>query len=362
MDQQKLGRLLAAMKEADMPQLVLSDTYAIAYLTGHYFYPGERLLALCLFADGNHKLVLNRLFPAPEDHDYTVVWYEDTQDSPAVLASCLHPDQICGIDKTFAAGFLLRLQELGAASRFVNGSLLLDAVRQIKDEQEQEKMRISSKLNDRVMEALVPLAAQGLTEEELTARCRALYKEMGAEGVSFPPITSYGKNAADPHHEGDTTRGKRGDCVVLDIGGMKNGYASDMTRTVFLGEVSPRAREIYEVVLEANLRGIRAAKPGARMCDVDRAARDYITEKGFGPYFTHRTGHSIGMEDHEAGDVSSVNTQVIRPGQCFSVEPGIYIPEEGIGVRIEDLVLITEDGCEVLNSYPKELTVLPFEE
>ena len=111
MDQQKLGRVLAAMKQAGMPQLVLSDTHSIAYLTGHYFYPGERLLALCLYVDGNHKLVLNRLFPAPADPDFTVVWYEDTQDSPAVLASCLNPQQICGIDKTFAAGFLLRLQE-----------------------------------------------------------------------------------------------------------------------------------------------------------------------------------------------------------------------------------------------------------
>ena len=116
----------------------------------------------------------------------------------------------------------------------------------------------------------------------------------------------------------------------------------------------------YEIVKEANLRGIAAAKPGARMCDVDKAARDYITEKGFGKYFTHRTGHSIGLEVHEAGDVSAVNEAVIRPGQCFSVEPGIYIPEEGIGVRIEDLVFITEDGCEVLNHYPKDLTVVPF--
>lgn len=265
MDQQKLGRVLTAMKQAGMPQLVLSDTHSIAYLTGHYFYPGERLLALCLYVDGNHKLVLNRLFPAPDDSDFTVVWYEDTQDSPAVLASCLNPQQICGIDKTFAAGFLLRLQELGAASRFVNGSLLLDAVRQIKDEQEQEKMRVSSRLNDRVMEALIPLTAKGLTEEELTARCRALYKEMGADGVSFPPITSYGKNAADPHHEGDATHGKRGDCVVLDIGGMKDGYASDMTRTVFLGEVSPRAVKFTKWCSKPTCAGFARPNP-ARGC------------------------------------------------------------------------------------------------
>lgn len=104
-----------------------------------------------------------------------------------------------------------------------------------------------------------------------------------------------------------------------------------------------------------------AAKPGNRMCDVDLAARNYIEEKGFGEYFTHRTGHSIGLEDHEFGDVSSVNTDIIKVGQCFSVEPGIYLPDENIGVRIEDLVLITEDGCEVLNDYTKELIVVPEE-
>ena len=98
------------------------------------------------------------------------------------------------------------------------------------------------------------------------------------------------------------------------------------------------------------------------MKDVDLACRDYITEKGFGEYFTHRTGHSCGLEDHEWGDVSSVNEAIIKPGQCFSIEPGIYLPEENIGVRIEDLVIITEDGCEVLNKYPKDLVVLPFED
>ena len=113
-----------------------------------------------------------------------------------------------------------------------------------------------------------------------------------------------------------------------------------------------------DIVLEANLRGIAAAKPGNRMCDVDLAARNYIEEKGYGKYFTHRTGHSCGLEDHEFGDVSSVNEDIIKPGQCFSVEPGIYLSEEGIGVRIEDLVITTEDGCEALNKYTKDVIIV----
>lgn len=231
----------------------------------------------------------------------------------------------------------------------------------IKDEKEQALMRESSRLNDLAMERLIPWVVKGLTEKELNAKIREIYQELGCDGVSFDPITAYAKGAADPHHVTDDSRGRRGDCVILDIGAFKDDYASDMTRTVFIGEVSDRAREIYDIVAEANRRGIEAAKPGNRMCDVDLAARNYIEEKGYGQYFTHRTGHSIGLEDHEFGDVSSVNETVIRPGQCFSVEPGIYLPDEGIGVRIEDLVLVTEDGCEVLNHFTKDLIVVPEE-
>ncbi len=117
------------------------------------------------------------------------------------------------------------------------------------------------------------------------------------------------------------------------------------------------SREVYNIVLEANKRGIEKAKAGVRFCDIDAAARDYITEKGYGKYFTHRLGHSIGIEDHDFGDVSSANTDVVQPGQIFSIEPGIYIPGE-VGVRIEDLVIANEDGCEVLNHYPKDLMIV----
>ena len=243
-----------------------------------------------------------------------------------------------------------------------NGYLTISAAKGLdKDEKEKDLMRKSSKLNDIAMEKIIPWVAKGLTEKELNAKMREIYKEIGCEDVSFDPITAYGHGAADPHHVTDDSKGKRGDCVILDIGGFKDNYASDMTRTVFIGEVSDRAKEIYDIVVEANRRGIEAAKPGNRMCDVDLAARNYIEEKGFGEYFTHRTGHSIGLEDHEFGDVSSVNTDIIKVGQCFSVEPGIYLPDENIGVRIEDLVIITEDGCEVLNDFTKDLIVVPEE-
>ena len=130
-----------------------------------------------------------------------------------------------------------------------------------------------------------------------------------------------------------------------------------MTRTVFYKYASEHSKEVYNVVLEANKRGIEKVKAGVRFCDIDEAARDYITKKGYGKYFTHRLGHSIGIDVHDFGDVSSANTDIVQPGQIFSIEPGIYIPGE-VGVRIEDLVIATEDGCEVLNHYPKDLIIV----
>lgn len=362
MDQIKVNAILSALEQQGIPQIIVSDPVVIFYLTGAKIEPGERLLALYLNRQGGHKLLVNDLFRQTKDLGVEICYYNDTQDGVEILSSFADPKAPIAIDKNWPARFLLRLQELGCGSRYVNSSAVVDGVRRIKTPEEQEKMRKASRGNDAVMARLVKILSENHTELELKDILLKVYQSEGFQGFSFEPITAFAGNAADPHHRPDGSRGHYGDGVVLDIGGLMDDYCSDMTRTVFLGTVSDRQREIYEIVREANRRGIAAAKPGNRMCDVDNAARGYITEKGYGKYFTHRTGHSIGLEVHETGDVSAVNEAIIQPGQCFSVEPGIYLPEENLGVRIEDLVLITEDGCEVLNSYPKELQVIPFPE
>ena len=361
MHKNRIDRLIKKMEEAKLPHMIISDPYAIFYFLDRMIEPGERALALYIHKDGDIKLLINELFPQEEEAGVDFIWYNDIEDGIEKLSKFIKDDEVIGIDKFWSAKFLLRLQEIFPDKKYVNGSTIVDGVRRIKDEEEKQLMRESSAINDAVMEDLIPWVVKGLSEKELSQKLKQIYKAHGVEEVSFEPITAYGRSAADPHHSTDNTKGKLGDCVVLDIGGMYKNYASDMTRTVFIGEVSDRAREIYEIVKEANLRGIAAAKPGNKMSDVDKAARSYIEEKGYGKYFTHRTGHSIGLETHEEGDVSSVNDSIIEVGQIFSVEPGIYLLEEGIGVRIEDLVLITEDGCEVLNKVSKELRVVPVE-
>ena len=352
MDQEKLQRILKKMEERDLSQMIITDPPAIFYLTGKWIIPGERMLALYINTKGVKHLFVNRMLPQEKDLGVEITYFDDTEDPVAILSGVIEKDKPIGIDKTWPSRFLLRLQELKAGSSFVNGSVIVDKVRQIKSKKEQELMIESSLVNDKVMEELVPYVVKGLSEKELNAVTRDLFKKHGCSGVSFDPITAY------PHDVTDDSKGKKGDCVILDIGGVLNDYISDMTRTVFIGEVSDRHKEIYQIVRDANLKGIAMAKPGNRMCDVDLACRNYIEEKGYGQYFTHRTGHSAGIEDHEVGDVSSVNEEIIEVGQCFSVEPGIYIPEENIGVRVEDLVIITEDGCKILNHYTKDLLVV----
>lgn len=357
MNQSRLTKVLELMKQQDLEQMLVSDPAAIFYLTGKWIHPGERLLCLLLKADGDHKIFINELFPVTEELGAEKIWFNDTQDGVSIVAKHTDSNKAVGVDKNWPAKFLLRLMELNGASSYKNGSEILDRVRMNKDEQERDFMRIASDINDKAMEKLEKGLEAEITEYKMMQNLTTIYEDLGAEGFSFTPIIGFGANAADPHHDTDKTVIKEGDSVILDIGCVKDSYCSDMTRTVFFKSVSEKGREIYEIVKEANLRAIATVKPGVRFCDIDAAARDYITEKGYGKYFTHRTGHSIGIECHDFGDVSSVNEMPVEEGMIFSIEPGIYLSGE-VGVRIEDLVLVTKDGCEVLNKYPKELKII----
>ena len=353
----RLESILVKMKEQNLEQLIISDPASIFYLTGKWIHPGERLLALYISTRGENKLFINKLFPITEDLGVEIVSFDDTDNSIEILSKMLLKDKALGVDKNWPARFLIGLMELNAASSYVNGSLIVDSVRMIKDEQEKDFMREASRLNDLAMEKLKLEVNKGYSEKELANVLQGIYKELGTDGFSFEPIIAYGANAANPHHSNTDKTAEIGDSIILDIGCAKDSYCSDMTRTVFLKEASEKAKEVFEIVLEANKRAINTVKPGVRFCDIDASARDYITAKGYGEYFTHRTGHSIGIDVHDYGDVSSINTDKVEEGMIFSIEPGIYLPGE-IGVRVEDLVLVTSDGCEVLNKANKELCIV----
>lgn len=358
MNPQRMEQVVKRMADAGIPQMLICDPASIFYLTGEWFSPGERLLVLLLSCEQGPQLFINTLFPVHHDLGIPVTRYADTDDPVSLMAGKLDAAKPTGIDKKWPSRFLLRLMELlGGDSHFVNSSFILDSMRMVKDGQEIALMREAAVCNDLAMTALVKLLPVMHTEKQMGQLLLGIYEELGTSGFSFAPNISYGANGADPHHKIDNSQVKNGDSIVIDIGCRKCDYCSDMTRTFFFQSVTSRAKMVYETVLSANQRAISMVKPNVRFADIDAAARDYITAKGFGTYFTHRTGHCIGLDVHDWGDVSAANQEYVRPGMIFSIEPGIYLPGE-LGVRIEDLVLVTETGCELLTHYKKELTII----
>lgn len=358
MDKKRLNKVLNEMGNSGIEQMIISDPVNIFYLTGKWIFPGERMLVLYIKLGESVKLFVNELFPISEELGTENIMLNDSQDPVEVLAKYIDKNRVIGIDKNWPSRFLIRLMEITGVNKFINISKIIDKVRMRKDMHEIELMRESSRVNDIAVGKMIELIPNKYTEKKMGQMLKEIYEEQGAEDFSFEPIVAYGANGADPHHTTDDISVlKEGDSIVIDIGCKKNSYCSDITRTVFYKHVSDMQKKVYQIVLEANLRAIDKVKPGARFCDIDFAAREYIEDAGFGKYFTHRTGHSIGLEDHEFGDVSSVNTDTIDEGMIFSVEPGIYLPGD-FGVRIEDLVLVTKEGCEVLNKYSKDLHVV----
>lgn len=353
----RVQRVLAELNGMGVSQMLITDPLAIKYLTGVYVAPFERFYGLLIKADGNHVFFLNNLFTIPEGLEIQEVWYNDIDPVMDIVAKYLDQDAILGVDKDLPARFLLPLMEQNAATGFKNTSIAVDVTRGMKDEEEQEKMRVSSHINDLAMAEFRKLVHEGVTEKEIASHMLKIYQSLGAEGVSFRPLVAFGANAADPHHDPDDTVLKAGDCVLFDVGCIKDGYCSDMTRTFYYKEVSEAHRHVYNLVKAANEAAIAKIKPGVPLCELDLTARNLITEAGYGPQFNHRLGHFIGLNEHEYGDVSSVNQTTAKPGMIFSIEPGIYLVGD-TGVRVEDLVLVTEDGVEVLNHYSKELDII----
>lgn len=357
MDETRRAQVVENLRGMGLTQALISDPMSIYYLTGYYTEPYERFLALYFNANGASTLFANRLFPDASAACDDVRAFDDTEDPVPMVAEVTDHSAPLGVDKKLAARWLVPLQEAGAASEFKLGSAAVDDARSVKSPEEQELMRTASRTNDKAMEWLAAQVREGVTEQEIAGGLLDVYRSLGAQDHSFAPIVSFGANAADPHHSPDGTVLAKGDVVLFDVGCRQDMYCSDMTRSFFYGEPTEHQRAVYECVRRANEAAEAIVRPGVTFAEIDRAARKVIEDAGWGQYFTHRLGHQIGLEDHEPGDVSSVHDEPVRPGQCFSIEPGIYLPGD-VGVRIEDLVIVTEDGCEVLNSYPKGLTVL----
>lgn len=362
MDTSRADAVLRGLADLGLSQMLVCDPLSIWWLTGYHTEPFERFLGLLVTRDpasgaARGTLFANRLFPDPEGAADEVVTFSDTDDPVPLVASRVDANTRLGVDKALEARWLLPLMEAGAGSGWALASRAVDEARSIKSPREQELMRAASLVNDEAMGWLASQVRVGVSEREIAEGLLAQYRRLGAEGHSFSPIVSFGANAADPHHEPDDTTLQPGDMVLFDVGCRRRRYCSDMTRTFFTAAPTRRQLTVYDAVRRANEAAEALVAPGVTFAHIDRCARAVIEEAGFGPNFTHRLGHQIGLVDHEPGDVSATHDEPVRPGQCFSIEPGVYLPGE-MGVRIEDLVIVTKDGCEVINSYPKSPLVL----
>jgi len=235
---------------------------------------------------------------------------------------------------------------------------LLAKLRQVKDATEIDKIRAANDLAESVLQDLLPDLKLGVVERDFAARMEYEFKKRGASGSSFDPIVLFGPRSSLPHGMPGDKALEAGDVVLLDFGCIRDSYCSDLTRTFCSGTI-PGAwfEDIYAVTLRAQLAALDAVKPGARCADADKAAREIIGDAGYGEYFGHGLGHGVGLEVHEGPRLNRQSEAVLEPGMVVTVEPGIYLPGKG-GVRIEDLVVVTETGCDILSKTPKELKVL----
>jgi len=229
---------------------------------------------------------------------------------------------------------------------------IVEELRKVKDATEIEALRNAAAIGDRGLAELLGRLKEGMTEIEVAAELEDTMRRAGSDGLSFPTIVAFGENAAEPHHSPKERRLRRGDLVKLDFGATSGGYHSDMTRTVSFGDPDPELAKIYEIVRSSQQAGVEAVAAGATGAQVDGASRTIVEQAGY--TYGHGTGHGCGLEVHEAPTANKTSEDVLKPGMTVTVEPGIYLPGVG-GVRIEDLVVVTDNGCDILTRSPKEL-------
>jgi Xaa-Pro aminopeptidase len=352
----RIARAAAAAASAGLHGLLIAPGPDLRYLTGYSpLSAAERLMVLVVRPDDEPVFVLPSFERADAPAGLRCVEWSDGADPYAAAAELLRPGRYAISDGAWAL-HTLALQAAAPHASFVSMAAGLPLLRAVKDADELELMARAGAAVDATFAALLDVPFAGRSELDVAADLARLLREHGHESVDFTIVGS-GPNGANPHHGASARVIARGDMVVLDFGGFVDGYGSDTTRTVSVGEPTEEHQRVHDVVRAAQQIGVEAVRPGVACQDVDRAVREHIVAAGFGDYFTHRTGHGIGVETHEQPYIVEGSTQPLEPGMCFSIEPGIYFPGR-FGVRIEDIVAVTADGARRLNESPRELQVV----
>jgi Xaa-Pro aminopeptidase len=355
----RLDAARAGLREAGATALVCGPGPDARYLSGWSASPSERLALLVVPATGEPALLIPALEAAAVRESTavaTVRTWSDEADPTDALVDLVASRGLDAsearllVDDRLWARHLLALREVAPAAALGSASEVLAPLRRRKDGAELDALRRAARIADGVLDGLraEPDAVVGLTETDLARRIERRLLDAGGEGIPFEPVVAAGPNGAHPHHAHGDREIRPGEPVVLDFGTTVAGYPSDQTRTLVLGgEPTERLATVHDLVREAGEAAIAAVEPGVTAGAVDRAARDPIAAAGLGDAFVHRTGHGVGLEVHEDPYVVAGSEVVLEPGDVFSVEPGVYLEGE-FGVRVEDLVVVTEDGAERL--------------
>jgi Xaa-Pro aminopeptidase len=357
----RMSRATAGAAAEGLGAVVVGPSPDLAYLLAYDPPPFERPTVLVLRPDRDPALVVPQLeralaAVAGAGDLVEIATYRDGSDPYDVIADLLPANGRIGISDRAWAVHVLGLQSAAPALSWTSASPVLAPLRARKDRDELDALRRAGAAADAAFESICERGLSGRTERDVADDLARLLVEQGHDSADFTIVAS-GPNGASPHHEPGSRRIGPGDPVVLDFGGSVDGYFSDTSRTVVVGEAPDGLEDVFALVHEAQGAGVEAVRPGVAIQDVDRAARTVIAAGGFGDRFIHRTGHGIGREVHEPPYAVEGDQTVLEPGMTFSVEPGIYL-EGRFGVRIEDIVAVTDDGVERLNRSSRDLRVV----
>lgn len=351
------------LNELNLNALIITDPYNMRHVSG--FRGGEGALYI---SAAQKVLITDSRYTeqAAKESNFTVIEECRSHNRQTILKECVEKE---AISSDFTMGYedesmlcceFARMKKALPVQVWVPLEGRIDALRQVKTEEELTYLAKAEEIGDKAFTRLLKVLKPGMTELEVAAELEYFMKQEGAEDLSFNTIVASGLNSSMPHAIPGNKKIEEGDFITFDFGCKYKGYCSDMTRTVVLGKANEKQKEIYNVVLKAQLAGLEAVKAGISGSSVDKVSRDIITEAGYGEYFGHGLGHSVGLFIHENPRLSPSDDTILQAGMIETVEPGIYVPGFG-GVRIEDMVVVTENGCRNLAHSPKELIEVPVE-
>ena len=357
----RIEKFIPLMKKRGFDGALISPGTNLYYLTGLQIHEaGERLTVLVVNSNGDYRLLAPGLYENVV-RDFPVTFWRDGENPYEKLAWILAEFELSSgkllVEDTMRADWLINILRIGnRAFEFHPLSSVIRELRMRKDAKEITHMKHAARVVDRVFEELLSWDLLGMRESELALKIELRIREL-SDGISFEPIVASGENAANPHHAPGKRRLRKGDLVILDYGAKWKGYYSDITRTIALGKPNEKLVEIYEVVKDAQEKAYRTVRAGVKAKEVDAAAREVISAAGYGEYFTHRTGHGLGLDVHEEPYIGPDGEVILENGMTFTIEPGVYVPDLG-GVRIEDDVAVIDGRGKRLTRAERELVIL----